>query len=227
MLFPPRCSGCEAPGNRWCSACDSAVEHPWEPMCALCGIPLDDSANLCEDCRRSAPKFHALRSWSVFEGPTRNALHRLKYRRDIGLGAALAPSLVPYIAALGWRADLIVPVPLGRKRLAQRGYNQVSVIARPLSMAMRIAYAPDAVARSQETRSQVGLTRAERQVNVQDAFRGNPSRVGGRTVLLIDDIATTGSTLSSCASALRAAGARDVFAFSVARAMPKHGLHAV
>ena len=118
-------------------------------------------------------------------------------------------------------------MPLGRKRLAERGYNQVSLIARPLSMAMRIAYAPNALARQQETRSQVGLTRVQRQQNVRGAFRAKEGRVNGRIVLLMDDVATTGSTLSSCAEALYAAGARDVFAFSVSRALPRHGLRGV
>jgi competence protein ComFC len=121
--------------------------------------------------------------------------------------------------------DLLAPVPLGRKRLAERGYNQVGLIARPLSMAMRLAYAPDALVRRQETRSQVGLTRAQRQENVRDAFFAKRGRVLGRFVLLMDDVATTGSTLSSCARALFEAGARDVFAFTVSRAVLRRGSH--
>jgi competence protein ComFC len=117
-----------------------------------------------------------------------------------------------------------VPVPLGRKRLAERGYNQVSLIARPLSMAMRLAYASDALIRSQETRSQVGLTRLQRQDNVRNAFRATPGRVRGSVVLLVDDVATTGSTLSSCAQAIKEAGAQDVFALTVSRAVPRYGL---
>jgi competence protein ComFC len=179
---------------------------------------------LCSDCRESKPNYSALRSWSVFEGPVRNALHRLKYRRDLGLGEALTPQLAECVAFLQWPMDLVVPVPLGKRRLSERGYNQVSLIARPLSMAMRLAYAPDALSRGQETRSQVGLTRVQRQENVRNAFRANQARVNGRVVLLMDDVATTGSTLSSCAQAVRDAGARDVFAFTVSRAVPRHGL---
>ncbi|MGE5073651.1 MAG: ComF family protein [Anaerolineae bacterium] len=120
--------------------------------------------------------------------------------------------------------DVIVPVPLGRKRLKERGYNQASLIARPLAVAMRIDFTTHALARVQETRSQVGLARRERNENVRDAFRATAARVHARAVLLVDDIATTGSTLSSCAEALYAAGARDVFAYTVSRAAPKHGL---
>jgi ComF family protein len=145
----------------------------------------------------------------------------------VGLGEALTPQLAGFLVALRWPVDLVIPVPLGKKRLAERGYNQVSLIARPLAMAMGLAFATDALARSQETRSQVGLSRAERQQNVRGAFCAQSRRVSGRAVLLVDDVATTGSTLSSCAEALLSAGARDVFAFTVSRALPRYGLRAV
>lgn len=183
--------------------------------------------HLCADCRAARPAYCARRAWSLFEGPVRAALHRLKYRRDVGLGEAFTPQLAEFLAGLPWSVNLFVPVPLGRKRLAERGYNQVGLIARPLSMAMRIPYAPAALSRSHETRSQVGLTRSERQENVRNAFRADQGRVKGRIVLLMDDVATTGSTLSSCAQALYAAGARDVFALTVSRALPRHGLQDV
>ena len=224
LLLPPRCGGCGLPGSRWCADCAGKVQHPLAPICEICGMPLTGESGVCQDCRGAKPAYCALRSWSIFEAPVRTALHSLKYRRDVGLGEALAPQLAESVAGLNWPINLIVPVPLGRKRLAERGYNQVSLIARPLSMAMRIAYAPNALARQQETRSQVGLTRAQRKENVRGAFHAKQSRVNGRIVLLMDDVATTGSTLSSCAEALYAAGARDVFAFTVARALPRHGL---
>jgi competence protein ComFC len=224
LLFPPACAGCGRAGSRWCPECASTVQHPIEPICEICGVPLEGAGTLCGECRANRPCYSALRSWSVFDGPVRNALHRLKYRRDLGLGDALTAGLVEYLRWLHWTVDLVVPVPLGKGRLSERGYNQVALIARPLSMAMRLAYAPDALIRGQETRSQVGLTRAQRQENVRNAFRANQARVTGRIVLLMDDVATTGSTLSSCAQAVRAAGARDVFAFTVSRAVPRHGL---
>ncbi len=154
-------------------------------------------------------------------------MHRLKYRRDLGLGEALTPQLTDFVSGLAWSLDLVVPVPLGLKRLDERGYNQVALIAWPLAMSLGIAYDPQGVARRRETRTQVGLVRRERQENVRDAFVANPTRVRGRSILLVDDVATTGSTLSSCAGALSAAGARDVFALTVARALPHHGFDTV
>lgn len=223
LFFPPTCGGCAKPGSRWCEECRQRVPYLSEPFCEVCGIPIDRTG-LCPDCQRARPRYHVLRSWSAFDVPIRNALHRLKYRRDIGLGDALAAQLSEYVSMLGWPVELIVPVPLGRRRLQERGYNQVGLIARPLSLAMGIAYSSDALVRVKETRSQVGLTKTERRENVSGAFSARPRRVKGRVVLLMDDVATTGSTLSSCAEAFYAAGARDVFAFTVSRALPRHGL---
>jgi ComF family protein len=173
---------------------------------------------MCADCRDAPPRYKQLRSWSIFDGPVRPALHRLKYRHDIGLGEALIPQLSHFAAALRWPADLLVPVPLGSHRLKERGYNQASLIGWPLSLALELSFAPRAIRRTRETRSQVGLSRGARQDNVRDAFQAKPELTNGRTVLLVDDIATTGATLSSCAEALYAAGARDVFALTVSRA---------
>jgi len=168
-----------------------------------------------------------MRSWLVFEGPIRHALHKLKYRRNVALGDALAQHLAEYVGTLGWPADLVVPVPLGKKRAKERGYNQVGLVAMPLAAVNRWRYAPRALARSRETRSQVGLTAAERRENVSGAFQAEAALVSGRTVLLMDDVATTGATLSACAAALLDAGARSVYALTLARALPHHGLKIV
>jgi len=224
LLFPPVCGGCGKAGSRWCETCRQRLPKLPEPFCDVCGIPVY-AAGLCADCRRERPRFHALRSWSAFDAPVRNALHRLKYRRDMALGDALAFHLSEYVDKLGWPIDLIVPVPLGRKRLQERGYNQVGLIAHPLALSMRIAYAPRALGRIRETRTQVGLTKLERRDNVRGAFQADRKRVKDRVVLLMDDVATTGSTLSSCAEAFYAAEARDVFALTVSRALARHGLH--
>jgi ComF family protein len=148
----------------------------------------------------------------------------LKYRQDIGLGDALAVQFSGFVSNLEWPIDIIVPVPLGQKRLNERGYNQVGLIARPLSLSMNLTYAPNALSRERDTRSQVGLTKLERHKNVRGAFIAKGSRVNNHVVLLIDDVATTGSTLSSCAEALYADGAQDVFAVTVARALSHHSL---
>jgi ComF family protein len=128
-----------------------------------------------------------------------------------------------FVRELNWKPDVVIPIPLSRGRLAQRGYNQVGVIGRPLALALNLKYVPGALMRAKETRSQVGLTPVQRKENIQDAFRARVS-VRGKCVLLLDDVATTTATLSSAARSLRQGGASRVLAVTVARALPRHGL---
>jgi ComF family protein len=220
MLLPPACAGCGKPGFRWCCECQQSVRRLPEPLCSICGVPIRSSDSVCAHCLRVRPAYRALRSWSVFAAPIRPALHHLKYRRDIGLGEALALQLAGFVKGLQWPVDGVTPVPLGRRRQRERGYNQASLIARPLSMAIGAEYVPSAVVRIRDTRTQVGLTRLARQENVRGAFGAAPDIVRGRVLLLVDDVATTGATLSACAQALLVSGARDVLALTVARAYP-------
>lgn len=141
------------------------------------------------------------------------------------MGDALASQMAGFVQKLDWPMDMIIPVPLGRKRLRERGYNQVAMIARPLSLNLGVEYAPRELIRFRETRSQVELTRAERKENVRDAFQAG-SRVKGKNIIIMDDVSTTGATLSSGAEVLYKAGAKQVYALTVARALPHHGLQA-
>ena len=165
-----------------------------------------------------------MRSWLVFDGPIRKALHTIKYRRNLALGDSLARHMAEYVRTLDWPVEMIVPIPLGRSRMKERGYNQVGLVAKPLAAIHGWHYVPRALVRAKETKTQVGLTAEERRINVSGAFRANPARVSGKSVLLMDDVATTGATLASGATALLEAGASSVFALTLARALPQHGL---
>jgi competence protein ComFC len=145
-------------------------------------------------------------------------VHRIKYKRDLTLGIDLAKLMTGFIADLNWPIDLVIPVPLGRKRKNERGYNQVSLIAIPLAIEFGWKFVPEALIRIRETESQVGLNIKERHENVRDAFHANSRNIAGKNILLIDDVATTGATLSSCARALVTGGARNVYAITLARA---------
>ena len=225
-LLPPVCGGCGASGIRWCLDCQQRVQTLSDPVCDACGLP-QAYFGLCNRCQQNRPSFKMLRSWAVFEKPVQNALHRLKYRRDIGLGEALSRQMSEFVNQLDWPVDLLVPIPLGKMRLKERGYNQVAMVALPLSLQLCINYHPDALIRAHETRSQVGLSANERQENVKDAFQASAEKVSGRTVLLIDDVSTTGATLSSAAETLYSAGVKDVYAVTIARALQHHNLNIV
>jgi ComF family protein len=163
----------------------------------------------------------------VFEGPIRHAIHNLKYRRNAALGDALAPHLAGYARKLGWQVDLVVPIPLGRQRMKERGYNQVGLIARPLASIQGWCYSPRVLIRTRETRSQVGLSPLERKKNIAGAFHAEPVLATGKAILLVDDVVTTGATISACSAALINAGAQSIYALTLARALPHHGFQIV
>jgi ComF family protein len=145
----------------------------------------------------------------------------------VGFGDVLALQMLEFVRSLHWKLDLVIPVPLGRKRLKERGYNQVGLVARPLAYELGLAYGPNALRKIRETRSQVGLTISQRSKNVSNAYQANPSEVIRKSILLMDDVATTGSTISVCAAALLAAGAEEIYVLTIARALSHHDLSRV
>ena len=223
MLFPPVCGGCGTAGFRWCPNCQGRVPHIAEPFCERCGIPVR-KVGLCEKCQAEPPKYRLMRSWAVFDSPIQKALHTIKYRRNIGLGDSIARQMVDFVRSLRWDIDMIVPMPLGRQRLKERGYNQVALVAQPLAYELGLEYAPRALWKARETRSQVGLTISQRRENVSQAYQADSSAVKRKSILLMDDVATTGSTISASTEALLSAGAREVFALTIARALSHHDL---
>jgi ComF family protein len=159
-----------------------------------------------------------LRSWAIFGGQVRHALHQLKYGRNIGLGEVMARPMLHLLQATGWQVEVVIPVPLGLARLKERGYNQASMLAWPIAIALNARYRPRALRRERETRSQVGLSAAERRLNMADAFGAQGQWVSDQNVLVVDDVTTSGSTLDACAAALLRAGAAKVYGLTLARA---------
>jgi competence protein ComFC len=232
IVFPPRCAGCGRAGARFCKACQVSLAALAPPVCDFCGYPLaEENTRPCLACRQAAPGARAapnalagIRSAAFFEGPLRQALHSLKYKRDIILADTLAQVLVEAWRAYGLPGDLVLPVPLSRERLRERGYNQAALLARGFADLAGLAYTPTGAARVRPTASQVGLSASRRWENLAGAFKGESRAVAGRTVMLIDDVCTTGSTLRACAEALKAAGAAGVWGLTVARARRAVGI---
>jgi len=151
----------------------------------------------------------------------------MKYRRNIGLGESIAIQMVDFVHSLKWPIEIMMPVPLGKNRLKERGYNQVGLVARPLAYRLGLKYEPDAFWKMRETRSQVGLTVSQRRENVHNAYRADPKIVNRRSILIMDDVATTGSTISACTEALLSAGAQEIYVLTIARALSHHSLDRV
>jgi competence protein ComFC len=127
--------------------------------------------------------------------------------------------MISSLKKLNWPLDLITSVPLGLVRFRERGYNQATLLARPIALCLEKPFSTRVLTRIRETRSQVGLTVVERHDNMVDAFQADRSMVSGKSVLVVDDVATSGATLNACAKALLDGGADNIFCFSLARAV--------
>jgi len=157
-------------------------------------------------------------AWGNYRYPLNKPIQKLKYSRDITLGDTLSRLLFQVCKQEKLQPDIVVPVPLSRQRQHSRGYNQAALLARPLAWMLGRAYSCRVVRRVRDTDSQVGLTIEERKINMAEAFSAGKARLGGKTVLLVDDVLTTGATLDAAAKAFKEAGAGKVIGLVVARA---------
>lgn len=218
LLFPERCAGCDQVGSLFCAVCQQKVKFVLPPLCPLCGYPSSHN-HLCHRCQQSPLAIDGIRSVAFFEGPLRRAMHALKYRGLRAVAAPLGGLMSAYWQREPLPADVIVPVPLHRRRLRERGYNQAALLAQALGTEIGLPVREDWLVRNRATHPQVELDAAERKENVAGAFQcQNSGAVAGRRVLLIDDVCTTGATLEACSLVLRQAGVQSVWAFTLGRA---------
>jgi competence protein ComFC len=215
-LYPPFCGGCETPGSRWCQNCQSQTHLLIDNLCPRCG-DYQEKSEICPSCLTDPPPFDGLRSWASYQGALRKAILRLKFHRDIALAESLAEGLIQFFPTLDWQVDMVIAVPVSKTRYKERGYNQAAMLAYPLALACHIPYASQAIHKVLDSPTQVGLSAQERLQNVKEAFTARKKSVHGKSILIVDDIRTTGSTLRSCAQALRTAGATRVYALTLAR----------
>lgn len=222
VLFPPFCCSCGDLGFELCPECIRKISIlDYQKVCPICG-DFSNKAKICRKCLKSKPNFDQLRSWGEYSGVLRNVIRKYKFDHGIGLTRFLSVLSAEFIRSWGIDIDHIVPVPLSNSRLHQRGYNQSALLASSISRNLHIETKLHTLTRVKETLSQVGLSSKERQDNVFNAFMANSVENYDKSVLVIDDIATTGSTLNECARALKNAGAREVFCYTVAKTpLPK------
>lgn len=220
LLFPPSCLNCQAPGRWLCRPCREALATISAPVCNRCGMPPPvGQASACLQCQHNPLlAIDLIRSAAYFEdSPLRPAIHALKYQGRKVVAQELAEIMAEACERFGLAADVIMPVPLHQSRLRKRGFNQSELLARGLSVLKSIPLDTKSLIRSRPTQSQMELSAAERHENVKDAFECCRP-VAGLTVLLIDDVCTTGSTLDYCATALKANQAKAVMGLTLARA---------
>ncbi len=215
-LLPPRCGGCRRLGGWLCARCVQAIRRLEEPLCPRCGRQLAFRGDPCS-CRRRLPHLARLRAVAAYEPPLSAAVHRFKYGGWRALGPPLAALLGARLAVDGLPASAVLAVPLHRARARQRGYNQSEVLAAALRRRLALTAPAGGLVRVRDTPPQVGLDRVRRLRNMEGAFRWQGPPGGGRALLLVDDVVTTGATLEACAAALAKAGFGRITGITLAR----------
>ena len=233
-LYPPRCRACggriAGPDSEYfCSSCWSAIRLVSHPLCTICGRPFLDGSgddHTCGACLSRAPRFVSGRAWACYpreeitEEPLRRVVHRFKYGRKVSLGKPLGRLMVRGCGEFlgNCCVDLIIPVPLHAKRLRWRGFNQSVLLARQVSHAYGLPMDPFILMRDKETLPQTKLSEEERRKNVRGAFAVRTAgALKAKTVLLVDDVYTSGATLNECSRVLIQAGAKKVHVLTLAR----------
>ena len=227
LFYPSLCAVCSEPveaSEYLCEACDRKAPRIKAPFCAKCSEPFPGGITetfSCANCAHRTLHFESAVSAFRSRGIVRKVVHEFKYGHHAHLRHPIADWLAETLEdprLQGRRFDLLVPVPLHPARRRERGFNQAELLAELLSVRAAVPYRK-ALQRVRYTTTQTAFDRAERMENLHDAFRlRKNSDVRGLRVLLVDDILTTGSTLSECARVLKSAGAISVYAVTAARA---------
>ena len=221
FALPPRCGGCGAivdEVDSFCAICWTRIEFLGSGGCSVCGLPLEGTEiDSCGRCLARPPRLQRMRAATAYGEISRSIALRLKYGRKVALGRTMARYMAPLLDQLPDNA-LLVPVPLHRGRIWSRGFNQSAIVARELARRLGADVDVDALQRVKPTPPLKGLTMQQRRRTVAGAFRANPkAELRGRTVVLVDDVLTTGSTANACARVLKRAGAERVELVSWAR----------
>jgi ComF family protein len=230
IIYPPRCHICRSfiSNNKgqnlhFCSDCLESIAMIRSPLCSICGIPFNsfsDENHLCERCLRKRPFFDQLRAPYLYHGGIMEAIHQMKYKGKPYLAESLGALLASF--ANDWLRDygrcLMIPVPLHPQRLRERGYNQSLLIARAMVPLLGMDIDLLSLRRVKYTRSQTGLNSKERKRNVRGAFALERNKeFKGQSIILVDDVATTGHTMNECARVLKMAGCEKVLCLVLAR----------
>ena len=219
LLFPPYCIGCGREGDFICNKCQESLTFVVPPICNKCGRPLSTGPK-CSHCTNEQTEIDGIRAPFAFEGLVRQAIHRLKYQNIRALSGIFAMFLYDCFNKNALSSDVLVPVPLHPKRLRERGYNQSHLLARELSRLCNLQVVGDCLVRCVNTPPQAQSSGVnERRENIHNAFKCRNDRLDGKHILLIDDVATSGYTLNTCAKELKSSGAKSVWGLVVALEM--------
>ncbi len=227
LIFPPRCTICKKRGHAViCGDCAGKIEFLPPALCGICGKPKGRrfTEGICEDCAKERPAFAMARSAALYDGVIKQAMHKFKFGGKTALSPFFGDILFSYLSKGEMpleEIDLVIPLPLSSKREKQRGYNQSMLLAEEISGRCSINIDITSLKKIRDVAPQFELSRKERLLNVKGAFRSAP--LAGSTILLVDDIYTTGATAKEASQALKDAGAKDVYVLTLARAACPEG----
>ena len=219
LLLPPSCVNCRSFDAWLCQPCLEQISFITGAVCEHCGTPRKDTPAFCYQCESNPlTTIDGIRVAAFFEdNPIRTAIHQFKYRDQRVLDSILGQIMANTYRRYGLKAEIVVPVPLHKSRQKERGYNQSELLARQVGRQLDLPVNGHALTRTRNTPAQMKLTAQERHRNVLNAFHCE-RQVVNQSVLLIDDVCTTGATLDACAVALKKSGAAFVWGLTLAKA---------
>ena len=220
LFLPPSCFNCGSENSWLCQTCYNQIAFITSDVCNRCGTPIDSNSPSCDQCYNNPLQYvDGIRVASYFEdNPIRVGIHWLKYRNHKAVALPLSQILANAYSQYQVDCNVIIPVPLHTSRHKERGYNQCELLAKPLGKLLNLPVNTNTLQRTQKTKSQMTLGASERRDNVANAFSCRNNQLVGANVLLIDDVCTTGSTLDSCAVALKETGVKSVWGLTLAKA---------
>jgi len=234
LIFPLDCRICEKPireskGYSICEDCFKTIELIDKPYCVKCGKPFlistdlfrQDKEILCVDCKRKKYSFEFARSVGIYHGVLKECIHLFKYYGEKKLAEPFGELLIDYLVKdkeFKKKVDLIIPVPLHKNDLKERGFNQSVLLSRIIGNYFSIPVKEEVLIKKKLTSSQVNLSKKDRENNILRAFSiDKPEEIKGENILILDDIFTTGSTVEECAKELKKAKVNNIFILTLAR----------
>jgi ComF family protein len=219
-LFPESCPVCQKPSYDHktapiCTECWQSIQPYNGQKCRKCGKPLfSDISTVCGECIKDEPAFRSARSFGLYDGTLRKAINLFKYHNIKRLSKPLSEIILRIRIP---RVDAVLPVPLYKKRLRQREFNQSALFAKYIAKNLGITLLLDCLVKIKDTMPQVGLSSKDRLKNIRKAFGIKDKKlIEGKKVLLIDDVITTGATVRECSRALKKAGAKEIYVITLA-----------
>lgn len=234
LITPPKCLTCRKNlqlGASLCRDCWQKLVYLEEPVCDVMGTPFayDQGEGIVSAAALAdPPSWDKARAAVLFDDASKGLVHALKYRDETEAGLFMARMMARAGRHLVAEADFIVPIPLHRSRLWKRRFNQAAFLAKPIATGAGKVFATDMLLRKLATRQQVGLDAAARAKNVRKAFEVPFEKlplIAGKTILLVDDVRTTGATVNACAATLKKAGAAQIYVLTFALVKEPHRMH--